>query len=86
MGNMNIALTLLAVGMGTVFIVLLFVIYFSKGMIMVINRFWPEQETAKPGQKSQGNVPAKIVAAITTAVNVASGGKASVYKIEKENK
>lgn len=80
---MDIAWTLLAVGMGTVFLVLFIIIYFSKGMIWLINRYFPEEQAPAAKVAAVGTVPSKIVAAITTAVNIASGGKAKVDKIEK---
>lgn len=65
--------------MGTVFITLIFIIYFSQGMIWLINRYFPEEPAGSPAT----GVPNKVAAAISTAVNIASGGKAKVAKIEK---
>ena len=78
----NTALMLMAVGMGTVFLVLLLVIYCSKGLIAIINRWFPEKEAA-PAVKKAAEIPAKTIAAITAAVGIASKGKAKIVKIEK---
>ena len=82
MNPINEALMLMAVGMGTVFVVLLLVIFCSRGLIAAINRWFPEKEAA-PAVKKIAEIPAKTIAAITAAVGIASKGKAKVVKIEK---
>lgn len=84
MNSINEALILMGVGMVTVFTVLLLVILCSRALIAVINRWFPEQVTADTGKKTPDTIPGKVVAAITTAVNIASGGKAKIVKIEKK--
>ena len=83
MNPINEALMLMAVGMGTVFIVLLLVILCSKGLIAAINRWFPEK-TVAPAIKKAAEIPAKTIAAITAAVGIASKGKARIVKIEKK--
>ena len=85
MNPINEALKLLAIGMGTVFLVLLFIIYFCKGMIWFINKYLPE-ETAAQKVKTDAAVPAKVVAAINATNGIASYGKARNTKIEKNEK
>ncbi|MFI3320905.1 MAG: OadG family protein [Rikenellaceae bacterium] len=89
MENLNTALTLMAVGMGTVFIILLCIINFSKLLIMAVNRYAPEEvkevkksRNAAANQSTTKTSP-KLVAAISTAVNIATDGKMQVQKIEK---
>ena len=41
---METALLLMIVGMGTVFIILILIIYLSRLMIMAVNKFAPEEE------------------------------------------
>lgn len=85
MENLNSALLLLAIGMGTVFIILVFIILFSQLLIKVINRYFPE-EVSKQATKSIekiDSVPPKVIAAISTAINICSNGKMKVSKIEK---
>lgn len=89
MNSINEALMLLAIGMGTVFLVLFFIIYFCKGMIWFINRYLPEEVAATPALeavKNTAEVPSKVIAAISAAVGVASKGKAKIVKIEKLKK
>lgn len=85
MNSMSEALMLLGVGIATVFIVLLLVIFCCRGMIALINRWFPEKAAAI-AQKVSDVVPDGVIAAITSAVNMASGGKAKIVKIEKTNK
>ena len=87
MENLNDALILLVAGMGTVFFILLFIIYFSKFMIFIINKYVPEEKlgTVRRTAATTAEIPSKVVAAITTAINTASQGKMKVTKIEKEN-
>lgn len=85
MENLNEAFMLLGVGMGTVFVILFFIIVFSNGLIRIINKYAPEDAPAQGKNKNNNsNIPAKMVAAITAAVNIASAGKASITKIERE--
>lgn len=85
MENINEALILMVAGMGTVFLILLFIIFFSKWMILLINKYVPEeQRVAVQKSGAPAAVPANIIAAITAAVNIATKGKAQVTKIEKE--
>ncbi|MCD7963003.1 MAG: OadG family protein [Rikenellaceae bacterium] len=87
MSEFSTALMLLAVGMGTVFVILLLIIYFSQGLIKLVNKFAPD-ETLKPAPSvaasgSNDTIPPKIIAAITAAVGMATKGKSKVVKIEK---
>ena len=84
MNPINEALMLMAVGMGTVFVVLLLVIFCSRGLIAAINRWFPEKAPAlKAVAEKAAAIPAKTIAAITTAVNLSTKGKARIVKIEK---
>lgn len=86
MENINTALMLMAVGMGTVFLILFFIIYFSKGLIVLINKYVPEdtRQTVSRASARVSEIPAATVAAITAAVNAASGGRARVTQIDRE--
>lgn len=80
------ALVLMAIGMLTVFIVLILVMYMGHLLIYVVNKYAPEEEKAV---KSNDNAPATgIVDALTTeAINKAvaqmTGGKGKVESIQK---
>lgn len=81
--SINEALMLMGVGMGTVFLVLLLIIFLSGLLVKALNRWAPEAE-APAAVKKAAEIPAKTVAAITAAVHKATGGKAQVVKIEKK--
>lgn len=84
MENLDTALLLMVVGMATVFIILLIVIYLGKLLTFLVNKYAPEEELpAKHGTKAPALIPGNIVAAITAAVNVVTHGKGKVAKIEK---
>ncbi|MCC8034466.1 MAG: OadG family protein [Rikenellaceae bacterium] len=83
MNPINEALMLMGVGMGTVFIVLLLIIFCSRGMIAAINRWFPEREVS-PALARAAAIPAKTLTAITAAVNVATRGRGRIVKIEKK--
>ncbi len=70
------ALTLLVIGMITVFVVLLLVTITGNLLIAAVNRFTPSRQ-------DQSDLDPEMVAAITAAVEVVTGGKGSVQKIEK---
>ena len=84
MNPINEALMLLGVGMGTVFVVLLLIIWLSGLLIKAINRWFPEKEIV-PALKKTAEIQAKTIAAITAAVGIATKGRARVEKIEKIN-
>lgn len=83
MTPINEAVMLMAVGMGTVFVALLLIIYCSKFLIYCINRWIPEKEVP-PVVKKAANISPKTIAVITAAVAVASKGKARIVKIQKK--
>lgn len=90
MENIEIALLLMVVGMSTVFAILLIVIYLGKGLIVLVNRYAPEElpkAKAKPAQQSslsRSTMPNEETVAIISAVEVLTRGTAKVLKIEKE--
>lgn len=83
MENLSLALLLTAVGMGTVFCVLVIVIMLGKGIILLVNKYFPE--AVKPvAIQSTGNEPSPTqLAAIKSAISTITGGKGNVIKIEK---
>ena len=85
MENLETALLLMVVGMATVFVILLIVIYLGKLLIASVNKYAPEEvlPAKKEVQKGPAPVPANILAAITAAVNVVTQGKGKVTKVEK---
>lgn len=84
------ALTLLAVGMITVFSVLFLVVLLGRLLVAVVNRFFPGTAAVSPavelpGQKNTA-IDGRKVAAITAAVAHITGGRGRVTKIERKNK
>jgi len=90
MENFQTGLLLLGVGMPTVFVVLLIVIYLGKGLIALVNKYAPEevivkkQVAAPVGAAVQtGGLSNQETAAVVSAVSMVTGGKGKVTKIEK---
>ena len=78
------ALTLMGIGMATVFVVLLIIILLGTLLIKTVNKFFPEE--VKPVAKAAAAVQAvdqNIQEAINKAILAISGGKKSAQKIEK---
>lgn len=78
------ALQLLAVGMITVFLILMIVIYLGKGLILLVNKFAPEEVVvSKVASHAKPAVDATTKAVIDAAVSQLTNGKGVVAKIEK---
>lgn len=75
------ALTLMAIGMATVFVVLLIIILLGTLLIKTVNKFFPEE--AKPVMKAVQTVDQNVQEAINKAILAISGGKKAAQKIEK---
>lgn len=78
------ALTLMGIGMLTVFVVLLIIIALGTLLIKTVNKFFPEE--VKPVAKAAAAVQAvdqNIQEAINKAILAISGGKKQAQKIEK---
>ncbi|MBR6589737.1 MAG: OadG family protein [Bacteroidaceae bacterium] len=86
MENLDLGLMLMAVGMITVFAILLIVIYLSKLLIAIVNKVAPEEVVVKKTAAASA-APAAIdpstMAAIKGAVNIVTGGKGKVMKVER---
>lgn len=90
MNNLELGLLLMVVGMTAVFAILLLVIGLGKGLIVLVNKYAPEEVVVKAvsraatggGNKDAASLPA--TAAIISAVSVLTGGKGKVTKIEKQ--
>lgn len=83
MENMEVALMLMVVGMATVFVILLIVIYLGKFLIAMVNRFAPEEIQGKKVPVASVVADAGTMDAIKAAVDILTAGKAQVVKIEK---
>ncbi|MDR0894674.1 MAG: OadG family protein [Prevotellaceae bacterium] len=85
MENIETALMLMVVGMATVFLILVIVIYLGKLLIFLVNKYAPEEVMpAKQGAlRNSAPIPGNIIAAIAAAVNVVTHNKGRVTKVEK---
>ena len=82
MENIGDALQLMVVGMGTVFVILMTVIYLGKGLISLVNRYAPEEAAAKkPAVAQAAQVDSLTREIITEAVKAVTGGKGKVESI-----
>jgi len=80
------ALQLLVVGMVTVFLVLLIVIYLGKLLIWAVNKWAPEETVAKkaaPVAKTIESIDTNTKAIIDAAISQITGGKGRAAKITK---
>lgn len=75
------ALTLMGIGLATVFVVLLIIIFLGTLLIKTINKFFPEE--VKPVAAKVQAIDANVQEAINKAIMAISGGKKSAQKIEK---
>lgn len=81
------ALQLLVVGMLTVFVILLIVIFLGKGLIALVNKYAPEEQVPQKKVTAMGSVvtpvDAQTKSIIDAAVSQLTGGKGVVSKIQK---
>lgn len=82
----------MVVGMATVFTILMIVIYLGKGLILLVNKYAPEEIIVKKGATAArptlsnpptGNISGQETAAIVSAVSAMTQGQGKVVKIEK---
>lgn len=83
MGNIEIGLMLMVVGMVTVFLILLIVIWLSQGLISLVNKVAPEEEPKKKAVAVAASSDAAAMEAIKKAVSMLTADKGQVVKIEK---
>ncbi len=84
MENLSLGLTLMLIGMITVFAILLIVIYLSRLLIVLVNKYAPE-ETApvKTPKAAVAAISATTMNIISAAVAKITGGKGHVKSVEK---
>ena len=92
MENIETGLLLMAVGMTTVFAILLLVINLGKGLIALVNKYAPEDivvkkqspvQTHPSATRPATDITGPTTAAIISAVSVVTRGQGKVTKIEK---
>ena len=78
------ALMLLAVGMITVFTILALIVIFGNILISLVNKFIPEAKISRVVNRvAQGAIDPRKMAAIVSAVDVVTEGKAKKTSISK---
>lgn len=82
-GNFFEALTLMVIGLITVFAVLCLIVVVGNLLISIVNKYFPEEEKPANVAKTVAKVDAKVAQAIQAAVNQLTNGKGKVEKIEK---
>jgi len=81
--SINTALTLLGVGMITVFIVLLCVVIAGNLLISFVNKFQPISVEKPKSKKASNEINTSTVAAINAAVEIFTKGKGTITSISK---
>ncbi len=87
MDNLNIGLELMVVGMCTVFMILIIVIWGGKLLINVVNKIAPEEEEASPKAAKAAAQTATIdgttMAVLQEVVSKITGGKGHIASAKK---
>ena len=83
MGNIGIGLELMVVGICTVFVILLIVIWFSTLLINVVNKIAPEEAPKKKAVPAAPVITPEAQSVIKAAVDILTAGKGQVVNIEK---
>ncbi len=85
MENLGIGLELMIVGMTTVFLILLVVIYGGKLLIRVVNRIAPEevQKARQTVAAQSGNADPAAMAVLSEVVKQLTGGKGRITSVKK---
>ena len=82
--NIGNAISIMLVGMATVFLILWLVVIIGNIIIRITNRYFPAADTVKIQKgKSTESASAGKVAAIVAAVDIVTNGKGNVTKITK---
>ena len=82
MENMGLGLELMGIGMGTVFAILLIVIFGSRLLITIINRIAPEESKPEKAAPAADDTAA-VRPVLDAAVAQLTGGKGHIVKITK---
>ena len=82
MNQMNEAITLMAVGMITVFFILFLIVFIGNLIIKLSNKYLPE-EIIPVKLKKATEASSNTFAAITAAIEIATKGKGKITNIKK---
>ena len=81
--EIEFGLTIMAVGMITVFSILTLVVLGGKIMILLINRFTPDLEELNPPQLVSQTISNVKISVLASAVTAVTNGKGRIEQIEK---
>ena len=85
--ELNTGLTLLVVGMITVFSILFLVVTSGKVLTLVVNKYYPAKKIRKVWDEvgiKTDELDRRVITAILTAVELATEGKGKVTQIQKK--
>ena len=80
---MNIGITLMIVGMVTVFAVLLIIIFLSNLLISIVNKVAPDEEAKAKVAPKPAIISADVMEVIKQTVSQITGGKGTVADVKK---
>lgn len=83
MENLGLGFTLMGVGMITVFVILLIVIFGSELLIKIINKIAPEAVAPAKQEASASSTSAEVKAVLDAAVAQITGGKGRIVNVTK---
>lgn len=82
--NLSLGLTLMLIGMATVFVIMFLIILILRGLIHLVNAVAPAKEAAvKPGCDALQQVDSLTASIIAGAVKQITGGAGTVTTIRK---
>jgi oxaloacetate decarboxylase gamma subunit len=83
-GDLYTGVTLLVIGMATVFAILFLIVFSGTILIHLVNRFFPDRPPAESLSEGNEDAPgAKKLAAIAAAVDIATGGRGRAATVRK---
>ncbi|MBR1499933.1 MAG: OadG family protein [Bacteroidaceae bacterium] len=83
MDNIGLGIQLMIVGMSTVFLILLIVIWGGKLLINVVNKVAPEEVVPAKGTKAPEAVDSTTMAVLQQVVSQITGGKGHVASAKR---
>lgn len=83
MEHLSFAFQLILVGMSTVFVILLILIYANKALISLLNRIAPEEQSSARNLTPQTSISPTTMQLLEKAVAEITGGKGTIRKVEK---
>jgi oxaloacetate decarboxylase gamma subunit len=83
MDNIGLGVQLMIVGMSTVFLILLIVIWGGKLLINVVNKVAPEEVVPAKGTKAPEAVDGSTMAVLQQVVSQITGGKGHVASAKR---